>query len=185
VLLWDITGRCPDGIWKESPLSNERRGALWDQLAGEDAAKAYRAIWELTADPTGTVGFLKEHIHKAEAADPHRLAKLVEGLNADAFAVREKASAELARLGEAALPALRRALKDASTAEQRERLEKLIGPLEKNELTGERLRQARAVEVLEHITTAEARQLLASWSTGLAEARLTQEAKAAVQQMNR
>jgi RNA polymerase sigma factor (sigma-70 family) len=185
VLLWDITGRCPDGVWKEAPLSNERRRELWDELAGQDAAKAYRAIWELTSDPAGTVEFLKEHIQKAEAADPERVAKLVEALNADAFALREKASAELARFGEATLPALRQALKDSSTAEQRERLEKLLGPLEKSELTGERLRQARAVEVLEHIATAEAKQLLEHWATGLAEARLTQEAKAVLQRMNR
>jgi WD40 repeat protein len=185
VLLWDITGRCPDGVWKEAPLSNERRRELWDQLAGQDAVKAHRAIWELIADPAGTLGFLKERTQKVEAADPQRLAKLIVGLNADAFAVREKASAELARLGEAALPALRQALKETSTAEQRERLEKLVGPLEKSELTGERLRQARAVEVLEHITTAEARQLLAQWATGLVEARLTQEAKAALQRMDR
>jgi RNA polymerase sigma factor (sigma-70 family) len=185
VLLWDITGRCLDGVWKESPLSHERRRELWDQLAGQDAVNAYRAIWELIADPAGTVGFLKERIQKAEAADPQRLAKLIVGLNADAFAVREKSSAELAQLGEAALPALRNALNQTSTAEQRDRLEKLVGPLEKSELFGERLRQARALEVLEHITTAEARQLLAQWATGLAEARLTQEAKAALQRMDR
>jgi hypothetical protein len=83
------------------------------------------------------------------------------------------------------LPALRNALNQTSTAEQRDRLEKLVGPLEKSELFGERLRQARALEVLEHITAAEARQLLALWATGLAEARLTQEAKAVLQRMNR
>ncbi len=49
----------------------------------------------------------------------------------------------------------------------------------------EYLRQLRAIEVLECIGTAEARRVLEAISQGATEARLTQEAQAALQRLAR
>jgi hypothetical protein len=50
---------------------------------------------------------------------------------------------------------------------------------------GEPLRQARAVEVLEHIATPQAREVLRQLAAGAPGAWLTREAKAALERMER
>jgi len=49
--------------------------------------------------------------------------------------------------------------------------------------SAETLRQGRAIEVLEHIATPEARQLLQTIAEGAAGAGLTREAKAALERL--
>ena len=46
------------------------------------------------------------------------------------------------------------------------------------------LRTMRAVEILEHIATPAARDLLAEWAKGAPGARLTEEAKASLERLN-
>jgi hypothetical protein len=90
---------------------------------------------------------------------------------------------ELEELGELAEAALRKMLAGKPSLEARRRaeelLEKLRGPLP----AGERLRSLRAVEVLEHAGTESARELLTRLASGAPEARLTREAKGALQRL--
>jgi hypothetical protein len=108
--------------------------------------------------------------------------RLVEELNSGKFAVRDRAEAELGRLGEAAGPALRKALEGRPAEELRRRVLKLIERLEAVP-TAERLREVRAVEVLERIGTAEARGVLKGLAGGAPGARLTREAQAALERL--
>src|SRR5262249_28670888 len=57
------------------------------------------------------------------------------------------------------------------------RLEKLVQRAADPLLAGERLRAVRAIELLEHIGTPEARALLAAVASGAAGARRTEEAR--------
>src|SRR5262249_9059558 len=52
-------------------------------------------------------------------------------------------------------------------------------------IEGRREREPRALEVLEHAGTPEARRLLEDLAQGIAEARLTREARAALTRLNR
>ena len=72
------------------------------------------------------------------------------------------------------------------TAESRDRVERLLPDIEnETNLTGNRLRQVRAVAVLELAATDEARKLLDELAEGLAAARLTKEAADAVERWRR
>jgi hypothetical protein len=62
---------------------------------------------------------------KSEPVDAQKIAHWIHDLDSDQFAVREKATKELAKLGEAAQPALRKALEDHPKPEARKRLERL------------------------------------------------------------
>jgi hypothetical protein len=93
---------------------------------------------------------------------------------------RERTAAEVEKLGELAAPALRRTLQNKPTLEQRRRIEPILTRLEAVLPTGEALRSLRAVRVLEHAGTVEARRLLRELAAGAEDARLTQEAKAAL-----
>jgi hypothetical protein len=114
-----------------------------------------------------------------------QLAQLLVELNANVFARRAAAASELARLGPRVEVALRRGLKDAESLEMKRRLEALLDKFERHELPFETLRELRAVEMLEHLGTPPARQLLETLAHGAADARLTQEAKAALARLTR
>jgi hypothetical protein len=171
-LVWDLTGGA-----KEETLTRPQLEALWADLASEDAARAYRAVWSLAAAPRQSVPFLELRLRPVPRLDPSKVTRLLADLDSDRFAVRQQAAAELERLEAAAEPALRRALEGRPSLETRRRLERLLARLET--WSPERLRTLRAVEALERAGTPEARRLLNALAEGAAGAWLTREAAAA------
>jgi WD40 repeat protein len=151
VFLWDMTGRSPNGTWRTVKHSPERQRELWAVLVGDDAKAAHRAIWELAADPAGTAAWISQHLRPILAPDREVVNRHIEQLGAERFSDRERAAAALRELGEPVIPSLRDALKRATSAEQRRRLEALLREWDESAPTGERLRRLRAAEVLERI----------------------------------
>ena len=164
-------------------VSPEELNTLWDELGNEDASKAYRALCTLVAAPKQSLPFLQQHLRSIPPVDHQRIGRLILDLDSDRFPVREKATQELNRFGELAGPALRNARAAKASAEARQRLEQLLTKREKNALSPEQLQVLRAIEVLEHIASDEARQVLAGLASGAPEARLTQEAKASLERL--
>jgi hypothetical protein len=176
-LIWDVAGsRTPqkDALQLQDPES------LWRDLRQADAAQAYTLIGTLIACPQQTIAFLKERLRPASRADPERVEKLIAELNSDRFAARQHAMQELRNLGELAEAALRQKLQSNLPLEMRRRVEEL---LQKAEPAPDRLREVRAIEVLEHIGTADAKEVLQMMANGAPEARLTQEAKASLERL--
>jgi HEAT repeat protein len=128
---------------------------------------------------------LKEALPPVAPADEKRLARLIADLDDDEFATREQATAELEKLGEVALPALRKALAANPSAEVRLRGEQLLRKDDDPVPSGERLRALRAAEALEQAGTKEAREALRHLAGGAGGARLTREAKAALERLGR
>jgi len=152
-------------------------------LAGEDARKAYQAIWRLVAAPAQAVALLQERLAARAAADPKRVARLIADLDSETSAMRQKATAELEQMGAAAEPALRKAQKAKTSLEVRQRLNGLLAKLDGP--SGEWPRVQRAVEVLEHLGTAEARQALKTLARTASEGRVKEESQAALQRLVR
>jgi hypothetical protein len=119
------------------------------------------------------------------ALDGKQLAGLIGDLDSDDFAKREKVTVELEEFGEQALPAYRKALEGKPSLESRRRLEELLSKAHTAywDVSGERLRALRAVEALELYGSDEARELLKTLATGAAGARLTDQAKAALERL--
>jgi WD40 repeat protein len=178
-LIWDVTGRASGG---GAPVKPE---AAWEALAGEDAAKAAQAGWVLVSVPEQAVALLGERLRPAAPVDPQRLARLIADLDSDKFAVRQRASADLEALAEAALPALRRHLDGKPPLEIRRRVETVIERVTGPTLSSDRLRTVRAVAVLEQVGTPAAGKVLESLSAGPHEALATREAKAALARLER
>ncbi|MHB8736877.1 MAG: hypothetical protein ACYC6M_16360, partial [Terriglobales bacterium] len=182
VLLWDATGR-PIAA-RGGVLSAGRLQTLWADLASKDAGKAFDAIGLLTASPEQAVPLLKDKLRPAPApADPKQVARLLADLDSDEFAARQKAAEGLRHLRERAEPALREALQGKLSLEARKRVEELLEGVHALAVSPEGLRGLRALEVLEHIGTADARQVLESLAKGAAETRLTREAKASLERL--
>ena len=108
---------------------------------------------------------------------------MIADLDDERFAVREKATTELEKLGKEIEPALHKALQGKPSLEVRRRIDRLLEKLESAAPSPEQLRLLRALEVLEHIGTPEARELLRTLAKGASGARLTQEAKASLDRL--
>jgi RNA polymerase sigma factor (sigma-70 family) len=126
VLIWDVTGQPA----KESALTEAKLKECWNDLAGEDAGRAHRAVWTLIRAPRESIPFLKAHLHPVKSVRREQLDRWVRDLDAGAFETREKAVAELEKIGELAEPALRRDLANKPTLEQRRRIEPMLAKLE-------------------------------------------------------
>jgi WD40 repeat protein len=179
VLLWDMDAALPGKPKPPARLSPKDLSNLWNDLSGTDAAKAYRAIWALADAPGQSVPFLSARVHPIPPPDAAQVARLIADLDSDRFEMRERASRELEKLGGLAKPALRKTLAGEPSGEVRRRLEKLLAKGD----DAAYLPEQRAVEVLEHIATPEARELLRTLGGGAADARLTREAKAALKRL--
>ncbi len=113
------------------------------------------------------------------------LARWISNLGSDTFAAREKASADLARTGDLARPALREDLKNRLELEVRRRIEKILEGVKPGQATSaEELRHLRAVEVLEDLGTAKARRLLEKLARGVSGAPLTRDAPGALRRLS-
>jgi outer membrane protein assembly factor BamB len=159
--------------------------AAWDDLAHPDAARAYRAVEALTRRRGQAVAFLKERLRPAAPPDTGEAARLIRDLDNKAFAKRQKAMKGLERLGAEAEEALEAVLRGNPPLEVRRRVQQLLGEVRWQGLHPERARPLRAVEALEMIGTAEARQLVQTLAGGLAGDLLTEHAQATLARLKK
>jgi WD40 repeat protein len=174
VLVWDVSGLNLGG---KAPDSKTLAG-LWKDLGAADAKVVYAAVCRGAAAGDVAVLRLKLDLKPAAAIDPDKVADLVLQLDADDFAQREQASRALADLGPAAEAPLREVLEKTGSLEVRRRLERAL-----NECEAQYRRMGHAVEVLEMIGTPAARSLLADLAKGAGGARLTRDARAALDRL--
>jgi WD40 repeat protein len=174
-LLWDVTGRLTR---RDPPRTAKEKDVLWADLSGEDAARAHDVVQTLAAAPGEAVPLFRERLKAVTAAEPRRVSRWIADLNDDEFAVREKATAELTRLGAAVAAALRDALDDKTPPEMRLRIEGLLA--KQTSYSAEQVRSLRAIRALEWMGTDEARQVLRVVAKGAPGAVETEAARAAL-----
>jgi WD40 repeat protein len=154
------------------------RDALWDELAKETH---WTAMKRLLADPALAVALFRERVTIPPKPDPEIVKARLADLDSQQFATRQKALAELEKLGPAVEPAVRAELDARPGAEKRRQLLRLLDLFAAP--SPDALRTARAVEVAERAATPATRTLLEEWANGPPAARLTQEAAAALRRM--
>jgi hypothetical protein len=145
------------------PQSATRLRQLWLDLGHTDPAVADTARWALVAGRTDALPYLLKNVtvpaKKADPVDAAKVQPLLERLGHERSAVREEAAAELLKLGDGALPHVRKALADGDK-ETQARLQAFLDRRDAQASPDEhRLRRCRTV--LRAVDTAEARELLA------------------------
>jgi WD40 repeat protein len=181
-LLWDVTA-VPGVPRPNQPPSDAEIRQLGATLASPDARAAHRAVDALLAAPDGTLAWLREHLRPAKALDKGVVTQHLAGLGAKEFRVRDKAQAELRKLGDPVLPFLEQQLQASNSLEVKRRLEILLAELKAQGPTPEDRRGLRAVIVLEYLGSPAARQFLQTLAGGAPEALLTREARAALRRL--
>jgi hypothetical protein len=186
-LVWDVAELLKQRDAAPAALSPERLAVLWQQLGRVEGEKIDDAMRSLGAVPTDAVPFLAQQLKPrtvtVTAADIERSIKDLDGAT---FAVREKATKDLELLEHAAEKALRTAFAEPQTSlEVRRRMERLLERLDAPITDADRLRELRAIEVLEDIGTPEAKAILEKLATGTPGLTITREAKAALARLKR
>ncbi len=178
VLIWDVAAVAGRARPAPVTLTDAQLQDLWRDLADADAFRAYRARNRLLAAPDQTVRYLNSRLAPVARFDD-RVAQLIRDLDSDEFAVRERATEELAGLGDLVKPPLRKLLAGKPSPEARRRIEPLMA-MREGFSSSDKVRSWRAMELLEQIGTPEARALLAKLANGAPEALLMRMAQAAV-----
>ena len=177
VVVWNVAGLKDERV-SSMPLTPAQRAMFWDLLTQDEPAGTSLAIQRLVRDPTPTVAYLRARL---AAVDGKKIAKLLQDLAASEFATRAAAFKGLAGMGRFAEGPLRQALAKKPNLEKRRRIEELLAKMTDEKTIGVHTRALRAVEVLEMIGGADARDVLKTLAGGAAEAELTRKAKAALQ----
>ena len=188
VKIWDVANTPGSGAVRPAARTAEEMEGLWNDLANADAAKAYRSLGVLAAVQDLAMPFLEKRVRPAARLRPgqeKQVTRWLLDLDDEVFEVRETAVVELAKVGEAALPALRQTLSRTTSLEVRQRATGLIDSMSDTTLSPEQLAGIRAVEVLERIGTLKARTLLRTLADGLPNARLTREAQSSLDRLAR
>ena len=176
VYVWSMYGNAA------APMTDPTPESEWHNLGGE-ARPAFFVLRRLISEPAATVALLRERLKPAAKLDAARVEPLLKDLADARFAVREEASAELARFADQVEGRLQRELAASASAEARRRLQALLDRLDKP--TADDLRRTRALEALEQIGDNAAKRLLTELAAGEPAARLTREARETLRRLQR
>jgi WD40 repeat protein len=185
VLVWAVPPGIGNAPAPNQAVKDEDLTRLWRELAGDDASQARSALWTFVGCRDQAVSFLRARLKPTPAVDAKQVQRWISDLDSEEFAKREKAMQELTQLGALTEPAVKKALEDRPTLEARRRLNQVLDRIQRGIPTGTMIQSPRAIEVLERIDTDEARTLLKSLAGGVPEARLSQEAKSALERLKK
>jgi hypothetical protein len=180
-LIWDVADRSA-GEGSDS-LTPEKLRSAWGDLSSADAAKAYRSVRLLANNPKESVPFLRKALAPATPVDEKLVAKLVNELCGGVSEQRRKELVtQLDELGDATLPEIDKADRGFPDPQVRSDLRQLMAwhRRELLELSPARLRELRAIEVLELASTLEAQRVIETIAQGEKSASRTRMAKAAL-----
>jgi hypothetical protein len=182
VLLWALPGL--PGARPPAKPSDRQLATWWNDLGSDDATGAWKAVNAFATAGVPAAEFVRGRLLPVPAANPEAIRRIAE-LDSDRPEMRRQAAAELEKLGSAAEPFLRKSLRKQASAELRRAVGELLEMIEGPGYSAVRLRELRAVEALERMATPEARRVLGGLAAGAADARPTQEAKAALDRLDR
>jgi WD40 repeat protein len=172
-------------VWTLGPLNDPggkfEAAALWHDLTNADGISAFASLRRLIARPAEAVALAQKHLQPATPLSAEAIAKKIRDLDSPIFLTRQKAQDDLTQMGDEIRARLEKAAadKDASI-EMKQRVAQIVQRLNAAVPIGDRLRELRAVELLERIGAKEARTVLERLAKGAEGAGLTQEAQAAL-----
>jgi WD40 repeat protein len=178
VLMWELS-HCPEAA-RPAEADLQR---LWDDLGSTEARTAHVAMCALQREPNLALKLLQKRLQPLSALDADRMARALEDLDHERFQVREKATLDLAKLGEMAEPFLRKTLAQSTSLEAKRRVEFLLSRLDTGTLSPGQLRVVRGFELLERLGGPQARELLEAHLRQMPGGRLGEEAQGCLRRL--
>jgi hypothetical protein len=171
------------------PLPRATLEELWRNLAAEDVVAASQSVRTLLAGRKDSVAFLRQRLRQGPpVVSEKQTLGWIADLDDNLFRVREAASRELDRMGEAAVPWLRKAAAAPRSPEAQRRVKALLkrrAAEQEGKLSPERARLLRAVRVLEWAGTVEARRALTELAGSTPAGGVAEDARQALARLRR
>jgi WD40 repeat protein len=183
LLVWDATGRLKDGQLAPVELEPGELPNLWNDLASTDMRKAHTAVWLCVSSPGHAVPFFEKSVF---LTNPKYVDQLITDLDSIKFAVREKATIALKKMGRWIEDPLKRALETNPSIEVRRRLELILEQITKEggiSMEQEYWRIGRIIGILEQDASPESRKMLKLIAEGAAAAHLREMAQVSIRRM--
>ena len=136
-----------------------------------------KALGESVHAAADMVPLLAMSLKPVPSIPAERLKCWINDLDSEEFVTREQASKGLLAASEQAMFLLRQTLDGKPSAEVRVRIEEILKAYHKQSLSPERLREQRALAILEMVGTPACREVLTRLADGASGARLTSEAR--------
>lgn len=184
VLIWDATPRTVEDYPRFAALSARELDTLGRDLRDERALRAYIDLLTLAAVPRAAAWHLRADNERPPAAAPDRIQQLIADLDGG-FDQRQRAAAELAKLGDWAVVPLHRTLAAQPPLEVRRRIERLLDDLDPRLPGDHRLLGLHAVDLLESLRSPAARAVLERLADGAPGNLVTREAREALGRMKK
>jgi WD40 repeat protein len=178
-IVWDL-GKIPEPPTVAAPAKDVLMQQAWTWLAQRTGGDSGKAMEVFHSKPKEALAHFRKHIAPAKPVRTEDAERWLLQLTSSDYAIRTNAMKSLQAGDMQVEDMLRDAVAKAKTAEGKRRIEQLLEKIELFEENADRLREVRAVEVVERIGTPEARALLQEWSAGAPAARLTRESSAAL-----
>jgi hypothetical protein len=180
-VVWDLTGKGSLSLQRKAPKGPKDLEARWPQLGERDVRIAYSALQAFVVAGPATISFFRTRLQPVRNVDDQQVDVWIGQLDSQSFKERELATSELQKTGDGAEAALRKALQRQPSLEMRRRIEYLLERLEPPSPI--RLCYLRAIEILEHFGTTDARQLLQNLAQGSEASWLTHEARSSLERL--
>lgn len=175
ILIWDVRGLIEE-------LESSKPVITWQELASDNPRRAMRTVFQLASEEKPAIAMLGSRLRPVVRPAPADLKAALRDLDDPDFSIREKATTRLREFGEAVASDLR-SVAASNSLEVRRRALALLDELSPN--SAARMREVRAIQILEYLDTSAAREFLSRLSGGVPEARLTREAKLALNRLSR
>jgi WD40 repeat protein len=161
-LLWDTAGSLVSQL--ELPkFTEETLKTLWADLASAVPSRAYLAIGEVAAGEQEAYAFLHDQMEGLLIPSKNnRIEVLLKDLDHEDSLIRQRATRELRKLRQIAMPVLLKVLKETDSAEVRARLRYILGGSDNVSRFNEsdRLRMLRLIQLAEQLDTPLSRSTL-------------------------
>ena len=180
VLIWQLPP--PKQAPADESLTDAQLHAWWDELADPDVRKIRQAAANLVRNPVRAVGLLRGKLFPATQPDETKVADLIRNLESADFKLRNDSHRKLSEMGDAAEPALKKAIDPKANDERQRRISQLLARLDSST---SQLRIYRSVTVLEQIGTPDAIAVISALAAGMPEARSTRDAREAMDRLTR
>jgi RNA polymerase sigma factor (sigma-70 family) len=167
--VWNVAGTAASG----HPMSLPDLEKLWTDLESTDGKRAFAAVRNLVAAPEPAITFIGKRLQPDAPVGRATVDRLLRDLDADDFSTRETATKKLLTLADRIQPQLVAAAGTASV-EAKRRLDEILETVSKP--TPRRLRESRALLVLEWIGTSEVIRILDRLANGDSSNHLAQTA---------
>jgi hypothetical protein len=181
VRVWDCHRIVKMPEIKLEPIELEN---LIKELGSDDDIKVSRATLTLSAAVPQTLAAFKKTLRQGVPPDVKQIRALIDDLQSEQFAVRNKATQKLAALGEAARPELRYALTKQIDLETKRRIESLLDRLVDSFGVEDQRLTRRAIAILERIGDDKAKQILRGVLYGVPDDAIISEARAVLERLD-